>query len=684
MQSFRRSLVALGVAAMVPTLVFAAVGGYFLLRADRNRIEAATVRSSQVVVRLVDARLRGDVAVLQALAAALDPQAPASPESAQRMLRIRATNPHWISIALFDAGSGVRLFDLRQGSAAGGLPAADLARLRARREPLISGIQVEQEPVIYAYLPLERHVLAAVLRPQEFQTLLLSQVKDTTAGVVDSQGRFIARTLNYQERVGKPATQFVRQAIAKGRQGLYRGYTYEGLKNYTAYSSSAWTGWSAHIAIPSSRIDNPTSWSIAVAAIAGLGSALLGGILVILILRDMAERRTAEEALRQAQKMEAVGQLTGGIAHDFNNLLTAVMGNLDLIHARTSGNERLQRLAANALEAARRGAKLSAQLLAFSRTQRMQLAAVDLANLLNGMSGLLAQSVGPAVTIHVALDPAARWVRSDANQLELALLNIAVNARDAMPRGGRLEITSRCADTQPAQVLAEQRYVELRIADTGVGMSEEVQRRALEPFFTTKPIGQGTGLGLSQVYGVMRESGGSVQIESAPLQGTTVCLFLPAASEAASGPVTRAGVTTLNARNILQAHILVVDDDEQVRAFIEDSLQSLGYEVTARAEPVRALELLPSRRFDLLIADFAMPGMNGAQLARAVQELQAGMPMLLVSGYADSAAIEAALGSAPVLRKPFGMAQLADAVADVLERSRARIANDAARGLSNS
>ena len=687
MQSFRRSLVALGVAAMLPTLVFAAVGAYFLQRADRDQIEAATLHTTQVLMDLVDARLRGDVAALQALTVGLDLQSSSGAghlgtESATRMLRVRAANPHWISIALFDANTGQRLFDLRRAAPAGALPPADLARLRTTHGALIGGIQVEEVPLIYVYVPIEHYVLAAAVRPQEFQELLLSQVKDTTAAIVDRQGWFVGRTVNYQERVGKPATSYVREAIAAGHQGFYKGYTYEGLKNYTAYSTSAWSGWSAHIAIASALIDTPTSWSIAVATIAGLGSALLGAILVTLILRDMAERRTAEEALRQSQKMEAVGQLTGGIAHDFNNLLTALMGNLDLIQARTGGNERLERLAANAMEAARRGAKLSAQLLAFSRTQRMQLAAVDLQKLLNGMSGLLAQSVGPAILIHVALDREARVVRSDANQLELALLNIAVNARDAMPGGGRLEITSRWADPQRLHGLTgKERYVELRISDNGAGMSEDVRRRALEPFFTTKPVGHGTGLGLAQVYGVMRESGGSVQIESTPLQGTTVCLFLPTASGAATVPQTRPRATSASPRCELQAHILVVDDDDQVRQFMVDSLQSLGYQVSDLGDPAQALERLQTQRFDLLLADFAMPTMNGAHLARAAQRSQPGILVLMVSGYADSAAIEAALGDSQVLRKPFDMAQLADAVADTLERSRSP---SGGRGLSNS
>ena len=233
---------------------------------------------------------------------------------------------------------------------------------------------------------------------------------------------------------------------AEERSGLYSGTTYEGLKNYTAYNVSSMSGWSTHLAVASASIDTPTRWSFVAAGIAALGGLVLGGFLVVLVVRDMAERRRADDMLRQSQKMEAIGQLTGGIAHDFNNLLTAIIGNLDMMRTRVAGNERLQRMADNALEAARKGAKLASQLLAFSRSQRLNVRSVDLAHLLNGMSGLLSQSVGPGVRVDLRIDEDARYAVSDANQLELALLNLAVNARDAMPTGGTLTIIGRLVD----------------------------------------------------------------------------------------------------------------------------------------------------------------------------------------------------------------------------------------------
>jgi CheY-like chemotaxis protein len=384
----------------------------------------------------------------------------------------------------------------------------------------------------------------------------------------------------------------------------------------------------------------------------------------------MAERRRAEEALRQSQKMEAVGQLTGGIAHDFNNLLTAIIGNVDMIRRRVDGNERLKRLADNALEAARRGAKLASQLLAFSRNQRRSIRAIDLKQLLNGMSGLLSQSVGPAIAVQVEIDPAASAVVSDPNQLELALLNLAVNARDAMPDGGVLTIRTQ-RSTYRAGKSGKHAYVDLLVSDTGVGMNEEVRSRAIEPFFTTKPVGQGTGLGLSQVYGVVRESGGALTIESKPGRGTTVRLVLPKAEDSATLQAEQRdpAPTVPKALTREAPRILVVDDDKLVRRFVTDGLRGLHYEVIDASDGEEALELLERMQFDLLLVDFAMPGMNGAQVARAAQQKQPGLKVLVVSGYADSAAVEAALGNARQLRKPFDLAELGAAVAEALGES---------------
>lgn len=680
MRFFRRSLITLGVAATLPTVVFVAVGAFYFLRAERARVETATLGRSEIATMLVDGRLRRDLAVLGVLASSVDLAKGDLPEFYFRVQRVMKTNPAWRTIVLLDAQSEQELFDLRRPLGAP-VPLSPthveaLKEVRARASPLAGTISPQPEALTWVYAPAMsdgevRYALAAGVSPQVFQELLLAVAEPgSTAALVDRNGSFVARTLHFQKRVATPATIYVRNAIHRSDHGFYPGTTYEGLKNYTAFHTSPWSGWSAHLAVASSMIDTPTAWSFVAAALAALGALLLGGTLILLVLRDMAERRRAEETLRQSQKMEAVGQLTGGIAHDFNNLLTAIIGNLDMIRTRVQDNERLRRLADNALEASRRGAKLSSQLLAFSRSQRMSVGPVDLQQLFNGINGLLTQSVGPTIDVRLALDPEARIVMSDANQLELALLNLAVNGRDAMPSGGQLTIGARRASGVDRH-LPKGDYVDLSVTDTGTGMSEAVQARAIEPFFTTKPVGQGTGLGLSQVYAVAVESGGSFRIDSELNRGTTVYMTLPLAPPGSVivAPVAAPVAAEVPERTVAPtASILVVDDDKLVRRFMAESLRSLGYEVIDAAEGTEALAALDGRRFDLLLADFAMPGMNGAEVAKAAHLKQPELPVLIVSGYADSAAVEAVLGTAKQLRKPFDMAELGAAVAGILSK----------------
>lgn len=341
--------------------------------------------------------------------------------------------------------------------------------------------------------------------------------------------------------------------------------------------------------------------------------------------------RTSEAALAQSQKMEAVGRLTGGIAHDFNNLLTAVVGNLELLQLRVAGDERAQRLASAAFQAAMRGARLTTQLLAFSRTQKLTLSVIDVNAVLRGTDELLARTVGPLIELRLLLDPAVRPAIADVNQLELAILNMAINARDAMPEGGRLTIGTEREVIAPSDGsdreggIAPGRYVVVSVTDTGTGMSPEVLARAMEPFFTTKDIGQGTGLGLSQVYGIARQSGGDMLIESFPGRGTTVRLLLPEARRAAQ-PGSSTTIYPANSPDEDQGplgSVLVIDDDEDVRRVFVAGLEAYGYRVHEAPNGPAALHMLEQGiSADVAVVDFAMPVMNGAVLAEAARRLR--------------------------------------------------------------
>ncbi len=381
---------------------------------------------------------------------------------------------------------------------------------------------------------------------------------------------------------------------------------------------------------------------------------------------EIVERTRAEDALRQSQKMEAVGQLTGGIAHDFNNLLSAIMGGLELI-LRRSPEEPVRRLATAAIDATKRGAKLTGQLLAFSRTQQLALAPVELNALTAGLHDLLIHSIGSLVELRCIPAREPVWATADVNQLELALLNLAINARDAMPGGGRLTVS--VAVTQPDG----RKMASLSVADTGTGMPHEVAERAFEPFFTTKGVGKGTGLGLAQVYGIASQSGGTALIESQPGHGTTVRLLLPLLDRAA---VQRVGADTLEQVSAIPlGHasdvVLVVDDDAAVRASLVEMLRSLGYCVLEAPHGRAGLEVLQQTpRPHVMIVDYVMPGMSGAEVALAARHAHPGLPILFSTGYADTAALQGALADVPVLRKPFRLADLASSVAASLADAR--------------
>ena len=369
--------------------------------------------------------------------------------------------------------------------------------------------------------------------------------------------------------------------------------------------------------------------------------------------RDITDLKAAQEQLRQSQKMEALGQLTGGIAHDFNNLLTVVVGGLDII-AKRAADAKLKRYAENALGAAERGARLTAQLLAFSRVQRLEVRPTYVAPLIQNMRPLLRNVLGPGINKEFDLDDAMIAVMVDPTQLEVAILNLAINARDAMPDGGVLSFTTRPIEVSEDAELEDGEYLELCISDTGVGMPPEISERAFEPFFTTKEVGKGTGLGLSMVYGMARQSGGAARIESRIGEGTTVkLLFRKADTEVAGEAASADADQTQPEPQRLPASVLVIDDDPDVRAFIAETLEEQGYRVLQASDGQEGLRQFDRDQVDLVIVDFIMPEMSGAEVARKIRAKLPDQPILFVSGYSETEAVKRTAPDAPLLAKPF-------------------------------
>jgi len=382
------------------------------------------------------------------------------------------------------------------------------------------------------------------------------------------------------------------------------------------------------------------------------------------LMNEVIERERVQQAMAQYQKMEAVGRLTGGIAHDFNNLLNVVQGSMDLILL-MSKDEVAKSRAEIARKACQRGGKLTRQLLAFARNQSLDLRQTDIGALFDGVRELLASSLGSRIGLRFEVDHDCPPVLADANQMEMALLNLAINARDAMQDGGELAFAAAC-DAPPPGFLPAGDYVRIGVTDNGAGMAPELVAKVFEPFFTTKGVG-GTGLGLSQVYGMAQQSGGGARILSEPGVGTTVEIWLRIASGndvADTAPPAHVPSTMQAAR------ILIVEDDNFVRASMVSSLEALGHVVRQAPDGEAGLRALHDERPDLLITDYLMPGMTGAELVQRTRAMFPGLPTIIATGYADMKAIEQVIGDGIVLRKPFQLAELAQSVGQALERQR--------------
>jgi PAS domain S-box-containing protein len=388
------------------------------------------------------------------------------------------------------------------------------------------------------------------------------------------------------------------------------------------------------------------------------------------ITRDITERRQAQEklektreALLQSQKMEAVGQLTGGIAHDFNNLLMAVLGSLELVRKRLPDDGRTRSLLENAVEGARRGVSLTKRMLAFARRQELKQERIDVAELVRGMAELMQRSLGPGIEIETRFPLAALPVIADANQLEMALLNLAVNARDAMPEGGQIIISAREESIFSANGLRPGQYIALTITDRGTGMDQATLARAMEPFFTTKGLGRGTGLGLSMVHGFAEQSGGRFTLCSQQGEGTTAEIWLPMAEDVVRPAVGQPKDEEMHAdRGSLV--VLAVDDDPLVLLNTVAMLEDFGHEVFSASSGQKALDILRGEdRVDVVITDQAMPHMTGVQLADAIAKDWPDLPVILATGYAEIR--EGTAAGLRKLNKPFTQGELAIALADV-------------------
>ncbi|MDO7841772.1 ATP-binding protein [Sphingomonas immobilis] len=679
------TLTLLVAAILLPSLIFVALQFGFGYRAERQSLETATLAKADAIMAELDGNMQRTRASALALASAATVKRDDWAGAYVRAQELRALNYDWKSVRLIDTQSGQEIFDLRRPFGERKPFRVDPAIVkRLATAPLaFESITRSGEgcPCIAVDAPVRRngairYVMRIILDPAIFQKELIARAPaEGTSAIVDGSGRFIARTQNFADRVGKPATHFVLDAIRGGQRGIYQGVTFEGLANYTAFSTSRITGWSTHVAVPKARFDTPLWWSNFASTVALVISIALAVGLVWTLMRVMVAQRKADERVQQALRLEAVGKMTGGIAHDFNNMLAIVIGSLDLARRRrASGRDDVDRYIDNAMDGANRAAELTRRLLAFSRRQKLEPVVTNVNHLLKSMAPLLSRTLDETVRLRFDFEDLVWCVLIDRGQFENAIVNLAANARDAMPTGGELIIATanvNLSSSQAARVdLSAGDYVRIRIIDNGEGMSAETIRRAFEPFFTTKEVGRGTGLGLSQIYGFIDQSAGRVRIQSQLGVGTTVEMLVPRserlAAENEEVPELRPMVPTGSPEEI----ILVAEDEEMVRLTNVEALRELGYFVRHASNGAEALDILATQPgVKLLFTDMVMPGMTGRELADAARRAHPDLKVLFATGYDRE---EAALGEVggvrvELLRKPFAIEHLAVRIRTLLD-----------------
>ena len=676
-----RPLLLLALAAILPLVLLSAALGALALRQQQQAMQQDAMARVDLAAALLDRDLSSQVSLLAALVQSPQFDGEIDKEAASNFLeRTRLTRPLWRALVLTD----LQGYRLASSPSAGNYPQR-IVELASHARAVATGRmtigQVAMRPTgglaFNIRMPVirdgkVRYVLSAAITPAGVQSLLLTRPlpKGWVVWVVDGTGRLVVRNDPPEGLLGNVVTSDTLRARASRQGGLYVLHSARLGPMEVAYKVLPEYGWSVHAGIPVSVFQAPamrSSWLMAGAAVVSL---LLAGVFLLLLARELRRRRREDAAAEEARRMETLGRMTGGVAHDFNNLLMVVQGNAELLRRRTHEPERIEPLAEAILVAARRGHGLTRQLLAFARRSTYDAVDFRLQDRTRTLGELVRRSLPNEVLVSVATPPDTWAVHADPDALEIALLNLAVNARDAMPEGGQLTITAANVslpagrDRNP-DLTGD--FVTLTVRDTGIGIAEEHIGHIFEPFYTTKPTGRGTGLGLSQVYGFARQSGGAITVASRPGEGAAFTLYLPrAATEPAAAPQPGA-VAPASAET---GRLLLVESDPAVARTLEAMLAACGYEVAWAPDGAAALALVLAEgaEFDLLLCDLIVGGApTGRDLAARLRRACPGLAVVLMSG--DSEAV-----GEGVLSKPFGPEEALAALRAARARTPARTA----------
>lgn len=673
----RKLKLAVGAGLLFPLLIYALISITLAYRDDEFAAEAATLGRAQQISEAIDARLDSTEAVMFAVSVLPSIREQRWANAAEVLSAVTDQYPDWKNVVIRDLTNGQTAVELSPNGTT--QSDADVLRLAANApigKMMISDMifGADGKPTIHALMKFrpstnEEYLLEVELSPSMVQNVLMSKAPGQgVSAVVDRRGMFVARTLDWEQRVGKPSTPYVRSAISSGNKGVYRGRTWEGMENYTAFYTSPRSSLSTHVAVTAALLDNRKQGGRVAAVLIAVLTIILAAAVMVLTLRFAAARRAASERVEHAQRLEAVGQLTGGIAHDFNNMLAIVISSLDLAKRRLArGETDVERFIDSAIEGAGRAADLTRRLLAFSRKQPLSPTTVDVNTVIKDSVEILQRTLPANISISVSLADDLPTVFVDRNQLENVLINLVVNARDAISDGGNIIISSSERRREEGSS-----WVSLIVTDTGRGMSADVVARAFEPFFTTKPMGKGTGLGLSQINGFVIQSGGEISIKSRVGEGTSVTILLPQYDGQPSKVDGQAPANPDKSIPVGSADelILLVEDEDQLRANVAYALETAGYTVLQAHSADDAIWLLETNRnICVLVTDIILPTMNGRKLAEHALHLIPSLKVLLITGFDDGIVDDEQFR---VLYKPFEIYEVGVAVRTALDEDASR------------
>jgi signal transduction histidine kinase/ActR/RegA family two-component response regulator len=675
-------------AALLPLVVLSAALAIVSLRDQQKAIEREALEHVERISILLERELATHVEILRTLAHSPLFDRPVDEAAfAELARRVRRDQPLWAAVVLSDP-DGNRLVDVPEpvtGVARGRIvDEASHARAVETRQLVIGRILrgPRNRPAFAVRVPAVRgdkvsYVVSAVIEPTAIRDLLFSGPVPAAwmGAVIDGEGHLVARRTGASSTIGERAAASAQAARARAPGGIYEGDNIEGDQIVIAYRVLPASNWSVHVAIPRDLYFAPLRRSLWLMAGGAAASLALVAAFLWLLAREMRQVRRRQAALSEAQRLEALGRITGGVAHDFNNLLMIMQGSAEALKRRRADPDKATKLTDAILSAAERGQAITRQLLAFARRSAHEPVSFDLgaraADLLLLLRGSTRDDIQTSFSV-----PEGVWpVHADPNALEVALINLAVNARDAMPAGGRLSVSARNASLQKGRDentgLAGD-FVAIEVQDTGIGVPAEHFAKIFEPFFTTKPTGKGTGLGLSQVYGFARQSGGAVTVASQLGQGSTFTLYLPRAAEAPA-----AAPAPAEAREESdEGRILLVEDNRDVAQVTETMLASAGYTVKWAHGPQAALDLIEKDEpFDAVLSDIVMEGgLSGLDLAERLREGRPDLPVVLMTGYSEALATGASSGWR-VLSKPFREAEMVAALREARRAAHAPPSN---------